>query len=383
MRVGVNTLFFIPGEVGGTETYLLELLRAFRDQPGLNEVVLFTNAENDPVLRAEFGSVPRFRLDPIGVAARNRPARILAEQTRLRGRVRASGADVLWSPGYTPLLFPPVPQVTTLHDVQYRSHPGDLSLSYRLATDFFVRAALRHSRRILTISAFARDEIVRHLGARPEWIAVTPLAAAADFGQPAGASALASARDALGVGNAPYLLCTAFSHPHKNLHTLAAGFALASPHLPHHLVLVGKARRGEPELQRALASLPDAARFHRVERLDRETLIAAMQGADAFVFPSLYEGFGLPVLEAQLAGVPVLTTRCASLPEVAGPHADVFAESDPADLSRVLIALLRRPPEERAQRVTDARKHARGFTWERCAALTLDALRSTISPNSA
>ena len=117
LRLGVNTLFYLPGEVGGSETYLRETLEALQRQPQPPDLVLFSNAENDRLLRAEF---PRAEVVPTGVAATNRLARILAEQFQLPGLIRRARPDVLWSPGYTAPAWCACPQVVTVLDMQYK-----------------------------------------------------------------------------------------------------------------------------------------------------------------------------------------------------------------------------------------------------------------------
>jgi glycosyltransferase involved in cell wall biosynthesis len=378
VKLGVNTLFYLPGEVGGTETYLLELLRALLAGGDFTEVSLFANAENEAILRDLAAEQAAARVVPLGVRARCRPARILAEQTRLRRAVRRAGCEVLWSPGYTPLLWPPCPQVTTLHDLQYRTHPEDLAWPHRLATDFLVRAAVRHSRLLLTGSTHAATEIRRELGVPAARLRMVPHGVDAAFAQPTDPAPWRARLRAAGLGEAePYLLCVAFSHPHKNLHGLVEAFGRLHGEIPHRLVVIGRPQRGEPAFQAAWQRLPDPARVVRLEaRVPGEALIAAFQGADLFVFPSLFEGFGLPVLEAMLAGVPVVTTDATCLPEVSGGHAFTAVGGTPPALAARMREALQEPADRRAARVAAARAHAAAFTWARAATGTAAVLRA-------
>lgn len=176
MRVGINTLFLIPGEVGGSETYLCEtLLAVTRRHPGV-ALAFITNRENDGFLRTIFGSVPACSFHRLGVRASNRYLRILAEQFCLPGMIRRIRPDLLWSPGYTMPYHASCPQVVSLLDMQYRSHPEDMTTLARWTTHALVLLAARRADRVLTISRFSKQEIMRATGYPGERIQVTPLA---------------------------------------------------------------------------------------------------------------------------------------------------------------------------------------------------------------
>ncbi len=353
LRLGVNTLFYLPGEVGGSETYLLETLRALSRRADPPDLVLFTNAENHRKLGAEF---PRAELVASGVGATSRVARILAEQIRLPRLVKRARIDVLWSPGYTAPAVCGCPQVVSVLDMQYKRFPQDVSWLAARTMDVLYPSSARRSAAVVAISEFAKSEAVRFLGIPPEKVSVTLLAADSAFSRPDGPPPEA-------VQGAPYLLCVAHTYPHKNVAMLIRAFNRIAADLPHRLVLVGKARFGEPEVA---AALKDSApgRVIRFPDLRWRELIALYQAADGFVFPSLYEGFGLPVLEAMRAGVPVLTTREASIPEIGGDcgrYADGRDEAAFAAAMRELVALA---PEDRARLTAAARTRAEGFTWD-------------------
>lgn len=366
LRLGVNALFYLPGEVGGSETYLLESLRALSRRPDRPDLVLFTNAENDGKLRAEF---PAAETVPTGIAATNRFVRILAEQLQLPRLARRARVDLLWSPGYTAPAFCFCPQVVSILDVQYKRFPQDVSWLAARAMDVLYPSAARRSDAVVAISEFAKADVVRFLGVPPEKVTTTRLAADPAFGVPAGPPP----RELEGV---PYLLCVAHTYPHKNVGLLVRAFNRLAAEIPHRLVLVGKPRLGEADVAVALKETP-SGRAVRYPGLPWRELIALYQNADWFAFPSLYEGFGLPVLEAMRAGAPVLTTREASLPEVGGDavrYADGRDEKAFADALRVALAL---PAAERARQIEAARRRADGFTWEASAEKLWYVLRQT------
>ncbi len=371
-HVGINTLFLIPGAVGGTETYLLETVRALLPQFH-GKITFFTNRENDAFLRRQFGEHLAVAFDNLDFDATRRVTRILREQWQLPRHLRRAGCDVLWSPGYTACLMAPCPQAVTIHDMQYRRYPSDLSFLGWWATHLLVSLAARRCDRLLAVSRFTRDEIAHFTSASPDRIVVTPEAVSTRFLE----QAARPDRNSASVQNArPYLLCVASSYPHKNLETLVRAFDLLAQTLPHDLVLVGGRGRGEKSLQAAIASAVHRDRIHRRQGLELPALIELYRGADLFVLPSLYEGFGLPLLEAMAVGVPVLTTLRGAIPEVCGQAARFCDPLTPEGLAQAMREELNMPPEARTRRIEQGRHHAAGFRWDRTAALTRNCLRA-------
>ncbi len=352
LRLGVNTLFYLPGEVGGSETYLRETLRALTQRPEPPQLVFFTNAENHDLLQKEF---PEAEFHPLGIAATNRGQRIWSEQTALPRLIRRARLDVLWSPGYTAPALTGVPQVVSILDMQYKRFPQDVTWLAARTMDVLYPLAARRSVAIVTISEFAKTEITRYLRVPPDKITVTLLGAGADYGATSGLPPES-------VRGAPYLLCVAHTYPHKNVAMQVRAFTRLADRIPHRLVLVGKARLGEPEVAAALRQAP-AARIVRLSDVAAADMAALYQCADWLVFPSLYEGFGLPVLEAMRAGTPVLTTREAAIPEVGG-DAVVYADGRNEEAwAKTLRTVLTWPREMRLRLTVAAKQRAAQFTW--------------------
>jgi glycosyltransferase involved in cell wall biosynthesis len=174
MRIGINTLFFIPGEVGGSETYLCETLKALLALGGGHEVILFTSREGYKKLFLMIGKRAGVFFQSLEFSAANRYARILREQTQLPLAARRWRLDVLWSPGYTAPLFTPCPQVVSILDMQYKTHPQDLTFLARLTTNILVQTGARRARRVIAISEFSKAEVVRHTDISANKIDVTP-----------------------------------------------------------------------------------------------------------------------------------------------------------------------------------------------------------------
>jgi glycosyltransferase involved in cell wall biosynthesis len=378
LKVGVNTLFMIPGEVGGSETYLRETLHAIAaNHPGI-ALVLFTNRENDASLREELSSFGQIEFAMLDFKAANRYMRIVREQLELPHAARKAGIDLLWSPGYTAPFWAPCRQVVSILDMQYKSHPEDLSLVARLTTDLLVKMAAIRSRRIVAISDFTKGEIVKYTSARPGKIAVTPLGVERRFAEKMAPAELAQFKQRLVGAEAPYILCVSNTYPHKNIDAAVRAFGTLAGEIPHRFVLVGQPRLGEAQVAAAWKGLDDQSRAIRHTRLSRSDLIALYQGADIFLFPSRYEGFGLPVLEAMVSGTPVVASKVASIPEVGGQdivYADPESTGELADAIRAVLAW---SPEHRRERVESAKRRASQFNWRSTAERTIRVFADSI-----
>lgn len=373
-HLGVNALFLIPGEVGGSQTYIVETLRALL--PMLRcRCTVFTNSDCDAFLRDALGKTQApcgLAFDNLGFSARNRFSRIIREQIQLPRHVASAGCDLLWSPGYTAPLLCRNRQAVSILDMQYRRFREDLSPLAWLATHILVTFGSRRCGRIITLSNFAKGEIAALAGVPASKISVTPLGVG---GMPEAPTALER-----GASAAPYILSVAASYPHKNLPALVAAFDSIADSIPHRLVLAGGRGRGEGELRRAISSAGHSRRIERLEWLEPAALGRLYIGADLFAMPSRYEGFGIPVIEAQRAGVPVVATRAASLPEVCGDGA-VFADGeDAASLAAAISRALALTPTGREALVARGRANASRFTWGRTAEATLEALDGAMKP---
>ncbi len=373
MRIGVNTLFLVPGDVGGTEIYLRKTLEEMAAQFPEHTIVLFTAKDNDEMLRSDlkkFRNV-EYRLIPVRVAIR--PLRIAAEQVLLPLKAMGEALDVMWSPGYTAPFFSFCPQLVTIHDLQYLSIPEDMNWLERWTLNILVRSACHRCCHIITISKFSKEEIVRHGFASAEKITVVYEGVDTIFNPKWFAGLIGYSSMIVPSGN-PYILCVAHTYPHKNVHLLVEAFRLIEDQIPHHLVLVGKARRGEDEVDRSLAEVKDQSKVHRYPFLAFPVLVQTFQKADLFVLPSVHEGFGLPILEAMMAGVPVITTALASLPEVGGKLATYVSDVSGSGIASAILELLELSPTRRDKLCRNGRLWAERFSWRASAATTMKTL---------
>jgi glycosyltransferase involved in cell wall biosynthesis len=377
MKIGVNALFLIPSRVGGAETYLVELMEAvLRGHPGVS-LVFFTQLENDGLLRERFGRYPRASFCLLKFRASSRPVRILREQFELPLKAKACGIDLLFSPGYTAPYFSPCPQAVMIHDMQYKSFPEDMTWTGRAVLDLLVAFASRRCDAIMTGSGFAARELLKYTPVKEENLYIVPHGANRIFSGSLAPQVLDACLSKVPGLKKPYFLCVAYSFPHKNLPLLAEAFWELSDKIPHQLVLVGGEGLGEHVLRRELEKIP-AGRVLRLRNLPLEQLAALYQGAEAFIFPSRYEGFGLPVLEALQSGTPVITTRCASIPEIAEESALYFKDTDKEDLKAKVLGFLSLPASEREALTLKGKECAENFSWETAAQKTVACFEETL-----
>jgi glycosyltransferase involved in cell wall biosynthesis len=362
VRVGLNILHLVPRETGGGELYVRRLIPALLDASRDLELVVFAGHEATPSLAAEPWASD-LELVHVPVASRSRPRRVLAEQTLLPRAARRAHIDLLHNVQNTAPAMPGVPQVTTILDVIYKRHPETHAGVLAAGVALLVPLAARRSRRVITLSEAARDDIVRFLRVEPDRIDVTPLGP----GLPDDVSPVAEEelRRRSDLGDAPIVLTVSAKRPHKNLERLLEAITLVEAVPEPVLVAPGYETVFEPELRKRAG---ERVRF--LGWVEDDELEGLYRAATCFVFPSLAEGFGLPVLEAMARGVPVACSRIGPLEEVAGDAALYFEPTDVVDLARAIDSLLS-DVELRTRLAEAGRKRAHEFTWAQTAEATI------------
>jgi glycosyltransferase involved in cell wall biosynthesis len=373
MHVGLNLVYLVPGETGGMEVVARELIPELAALPGLR-ITAFVNREAAAQGGGPWGELVRMQVVPVN--ARSRVAWVWGEQRHLPRMAATAGCDVVHSLASTAPLHGRFARVTTIHDLIYKlvpeSHFGVLGLGMRV----LVPAAARRSHRVIVDAASTRDDLARHLGTPAEKVDVAPLGVSVPDDVPP--TTEANLRRKLNLDERPLVLSVSAKRPHKNLLRLLRALAALGPDRRPSLVVPGYPTPHERDLRELAAELGIADRVRLPSWLPAEDLEGLYLAATCVVFPSLYEGFGLPVLEAMARGVPVACSDRSSLPEVAGDAALLF-DPENVEVVRATLERLLTDSELRAQLSEAGRRRAAGFTWRRTAELTASSYERALA----
>jgi glycosyltransferase involved in cell wall biosynthesis len=363
MRLGLDLLYLIPGVVGGTETYATGLLPALRAIDKDDEFTVYVNRE-----AAEWPLPDGFRRVVCPFMGSRRGARYCFQQVHLPALLRRDAIDLVHSLGYVGPLRTLCARVATVHDLNYRAFGHEMPVVRRRALEFFVGMTVRRADAIIADSEFTRSELVAAFGVSRAPFVMVPLAARP---RPARTDEQRAAeRAGLGLPSS-YVLAFGGSTPNKNLPRLLDAFARArSRGLAQELVIVG----------RTPAHLAEEAHsgVRLAGYLGEVALDAVLSGADVLIVPSIYEGFGLVLLEAMEAGVPIVCSSRAALPEVAGDAAVYF---DPYNVEGMASRILEvgGDPERRQALRHRGGERVRGYSWQRTAQETLKVYRDVLA----
>lgn len=373
IHVGLNLIFLVPGETGGMEVaareLIPELIKAAPD-------VRFTAFVNREAAAAKDG--PWGELLPavtVPVNARNRVQWVRGEQLLLPRMARRADVDLVHSLASTAPAWGRFRRVVTVHDLIYARFPDAHSGIRDRGMRVLVPLAVRRSDRVIVDSDSTRADLVELLGTSAELIDVVPLG----IGSIRRRDPLPEAelRERLDLGERRVALSLSAKRPHKNLAALLGALARMDQTSRPLLVVPGYATWHEAELRERAAALGVERDVRFLGWLSGEELEGLWGLAELFVYPSLYEGFGLPVLEAMARGVPVACSNVSSLPEVAGEAALLFDPNDEGEIASAMGRLLVSRVEATRLRALGLQQAAR-FSWKHTARLTLDSYRRAL-----
>jgi len=366
LRIGVNALYLIPGGVGGTEVYLRNLLRAMVAKPRGHSIFLFTNREFGRDVGYESRALT---VVETGVSGTSRPMRLLYEQTGLPWQALRAGVDVMLNPGFTSPALLTKPNVTMIHDLQHHHHPEYFKPNDLKAWRLMVWLSTKRSARLMTVSEASREDIHAVYG-----YPLDRLQAAEPGVEPEYYTLERKNVE-------PLVLCVSTLHPHKNLERLVDAFAeFRLKRKEYKMVLAGMRGFHADAVERRIDEAGVRESVTVTGWLSRAGVMALYARARMAVFPSTFEGFGMPVIEAMAAGVPLITSDVRPMKDTTGDTALLFPPED----TKALAATMEKLAASETVRNTlaaRARKRAAVFTWERAAAITLDTLEKAARGN--
>ena len=365
LHVGLNLVFLVPGETGGMEVYARELIPELVAAAPEVRFTAFINREAAAAADGPWGELIDAVTVPVN--ARNRIEWIRGEQQLLPPRAARAGVDLVHSLASTAPGWGRFKRIVTIHDLNYRlvkdAHFGIRGLGMRV----LVPLAARRSDRIIADSANTRDDLIGLLGIDRDKVDVVALGKGAPAAQPLAEHEL---RARFGVGQRPIALSVSAKRPSKNLERLIGALALIPEERRPVLVVPGYRTPYEETLRERARALGVGDDLRLLGWLAPEELEGLYAAAACFVFPSLYEGFGLPVLEAMARGLPVACSGRGALKEVASDAALYFDPESERAMAAAIERLLSDPAEgDRLRRA--GRERAAQFTWAATAAGTI------------
>ncbi len=305
--VFVNLLWCVPGQVGGSEEYLVRQLLGLAEQPEQRWTLKAAAARGLLAAHPELAAVTRL-IEP-SFDSRSRVRRILGEATWLR-RASANAALVHHGGGTAPLRARR-PYVLTVHDLQFRTYPQYFSRAKRAYLSVVIPRSVRNAAVVTVPSAYVRDSVIAAYNPSPDRVMVVPHGIEPNLINEVTPADELRAR--YGLGDGPIVVYPAVTHPHKNHRFLLALLRERWTEPELRLVLTGGAGSAEHEVEVEAATDRRVCRLGRVSAADRNGLLAM---ADAMVFPSEYEGFGAPLIEAMALGAPVISSDVTCMPGI-------------------------------------------------------------------
>jgi glycosyltransferase involved in cell wall biosynthesis len=342
----------------GTENYAVGLVHAMARMPNLPDITLYAR-RGFPIQH------------PSGMTVRESGPARLWTHIGLSRAMRRDRPDALFVPAHVIPLIHPKASVVTVHDLGYIHEPKAHPRRQRLFLDRTTRWNARSAQRIIAISGQTRDDLVEHYRVPRNKITVVHMGVDHGRFNPRPGREIACVKRECGI-KGPYLLFVSTVQPRKNVKRLVEAFeTLDEPHL--ELVIAGKPGWLSEPIEKRIQESRLARRIHRLGRVSDADLPALYSGAAAYVFPSLFEGFGMGVVEAMASGAPVVTSRVPSLTEVSGDAAILVDPESVDSIAEGIQAAL--DPEMAVDLRQRGLKRARDFSWDTAARQTLQVIQ--------
>jgi glycosyltransferase involved in cell wall biosynthesis len=366
VRIAIDARMIQAGSMHGIARYVYQLIKNLRRIDDTTQFFLLVGA-GSPLFHEKWPV--NFHL--IKVRARWISFR---EQIELPRVLRSIKADLLHAPSFVAPLFTSCKLVMTIHDLNHMVLPQFYTVLHQFYYQFFVRRCIQRSELIFTVSQFSKTEIVRNLGLAADKIHVTYNGVSENFRPVKCPETLEYIRDLYELPER-FIFCLTNNKPHKNVHQLVRAYCVSS--VAHPLVLAC------PVDIKAIQIAENYGKKHLLyftRFIDEKDLPAVYSMTDLFVYPSTYEGFGLPPLEALSCGAKVVVARASSLPEVVDKYAIYTNPHDYKDIARALeVGLGDKTPDHQN---IEAINYARGFTWQEMAQKTYELYQYALDKRS-
>lgn len=363
MKIGLNLLFVNSKLFGGSVTYAKALIENLSKIDTENQYYIFLNKD---AYDFDFNYGPNFQKVLIPFHFRNVIFRYFWEQFIFPFYLFKYKLDILHSLGYIGPMYPPVKKhIASILDLNYIGHKQYMSKFRRLSLSFFIPLMAKRADHIITISEFSKNDIHKYLNIPLSKITVTHLA-----GRPRteiDAAQLNEVRQQYGIKK-NYIVSFSSTQLHKNIERLIKAFAKIKDQIDHDLVLVGYLPAGST-WEQLISAENLKERVIITGFVPHNHVMPLLAGAKLFVFPSLYEGFGLPLLDAQSAGVPVISSNAGSLPEVGGPNVTYFDPHSIDDMAAKMLTAAN-PEKNNTDAINHGYENITKFSWEKTAADT-------------
>lgn len=360
LTVGVDARALI-GEATGIGVYCRAVLQGLVEVTGVTPIAM----AHAPITELPVSS-------GVEHSVRSAPSGVLWQQLVFKRQAAERGCDLLWSPVFTLPRNPGLPAVVTVHDMTAWRFPQTHRLKVRASIRPLFARSVREATTIVTPSAYTADDLARDYPEASEKTEVIPHGVDAGF-VPGDRESIAATRQELGIEDG-YLIYSGTLEPRKNLDTLIEVWSdlREREQAPALVVVGGVGWKSDMTLARMRAL--ETRGLHYLGRLSRQRQIAVLQAATALVYPSIYEGFGLPTLEAMACAVPVISSDRSSLPEVVGNAGVLVDPDDRAELAEAIRTVCADPAlaKELAERGLE---RSRAFTWRRSVSAHVEVFR--------
>jgi len=368
MKIALNTTIATKTRTG-TGNYAVNLAAALMQMDHDHEIEIYCNAD----LQDWFADQRNGHSATInGIKFKSSRQRVFWEQTKLSGELKNNGVDLLHSMAFTSPWVNSIKTVVTVHDLAFQTYPETIPLTKRIYYRPIFSHSIKKTAKVIVPSNAVRKLLCETFHLNEEKVVCVPEGVNAEFFSSMNKKNIAAPREKFEIAG-PYILTVGTQEPRKNLTTILSVFnkLKTEKDIPHKLVVAGKEGW---LIKKPMTELPNLISTGYVSQQD---LIALYRGAELFLFPSLYEGFGLPLLEAMAAGVPVIASDIPVHREVCG-EAALFANPLDAEEWRNAINQLLQNTSQQNRMRTNGIARANKFSWQKTAELTMEIYKSVM-----